>query len=485
MVSVAHYKDSILSIKTNSHSSNRVDSERFDYYLREETKLLKHWFDESLFVEEGLEAGSEIEFFILNRQYTPEPQNVALVNTVSCSQLVTECGAAQLEINSSHYPLTLDCLTRLHENILSVWQKTNDVARLNQYQLALIGSIPESDGFHNKISYLTSLKRYQLMNDHVSALRKGRPFTLELEGHEKLVLHQPISMCLGGLISSLQLHLKVPISQSVRYYNTTQAISAPMLALCANSPYFNGQDIWSETRICLYEQLFTMNNRRAGSRPVDSFGEKYLSDSFFDLFKENLGHYPRLLTEISPDLPIEQMFHVRRQNGTIYRWNRPVIDFCNHQPHLRIEHRGPSTGPTMIDMISNAAFFYGIVNYFANEPTPIEHLLAFQDAKHNFYQAARHGLNAHLTWFAGRKITAHDLLKELVPLARKGLLLLNIATDNIDYYLNIIEQRLVLKQNGAIWQRAFIEKHGKDFSSMLEVYVQNQNEDIPVANWKI
>lgn len=485
MVSVAHDKDFILSIKASDLPSNRVDAEQFDHALREETRLLKNWFDELLFVEEGLEAGSEIEFFILNRQYMPEPQNLVFVDEVFCPQLVTECGAAQLEINSSHHHLTLDCFTQLHQNILNVWQKTSDIARLHQCQLALIGSIPISDYLHNKISYLTNAKRYQLMNEHVAALRKDRPFTIELNGHEQLVLHQPISMCLGGLISSLQLHLKVPLSQSVRYYNTVQAISAPMLALCANSPYFNGQDIWSETRIFLYEQLFLMHDDSHCLRQVDSFGEKYVSHSLFELFEQNLSHHPRLLTEISPDLQMEQMFHVRRQNGTIYRWNRPVIDFCNHQPHLRIEHRAPSTGPTMTDMISNAAFFYGIVNYFAHEHTSVEHLLPFQYAKHNFYQAARHGLQANLTWFAGRKITACELLKELVPLARKGLLLLNIATDDIACYLNIIEQRLVLNQNGAIWQRAFIEKYGKDFSSMLEVYVQNQNEDIPVANWKV
>ena len=72
-----------------------------------------------------------------------------------------------------------------------------------------------------------------------------------------------------------------------------------------------------------------------------------------------------------------------------------------------------------------------------------------------------------------------------MPLARKGLLQLKIATDDVDYYLNIIDQRVVLRQNGAIWQRAFIGKYGKDFAGMLEAYVQNQNEEIPISNWKI
>ncbi|MDP3561237.1 MAG: hypothetical protein Q8R83_03560 [Legionellaceae bacterium] len=474
-----------MNIKASHIDTNRVDSELFDTYLREETRLLKNWFDNKLFVEEGLEVGSEIEFFILNPRYKLELKNIAFVDQVSCAQLVTECGAAQLEINSSHYNLTLDCLTRLHQNILNLWQKAYDGARNNEYHLALIGSMPVADDLHNKICYLTKLKRYELMNENVGKILRRNPFSITLDGHEHLELHEPISMCLGGLISSLQLHLKVPLSQSVRYYNTTQAISAPMLALCANSPYFNGQDIWSETRICLYEQLFLINKGADGLKHVDSFGKKYLSSSLFELFEQNLGHSPRLLPEVSPSLPMDKMFHVRRQNGTIYRWNRPVIDFVNQKPHLRIEHRGPSTGPTIIDMIANAAFFYGIVNYFVNQSTPIERLLDFECAKGNFYQAARFGLEAQLTWFDGRTLAACDLLKELVPLASKGLLLLNIAKSDVDYYLNIIEQRLISRQNGAVWQQKFIEKYGKDFSNMLQAYVQNQNNDIPVSNWKI
>lgn len=477
--------DYILSVKINPLSVNQINPEEFDRRLLQETQLLKNWFDDAVFVEEELEAGSETEFFILNQHYDLEPQNIALVNKLSCPQLVTECGAAQLEINSSHHPLTLNCLTQLHQNILKIWKKAENIAHHSNCHLALIGSLPTANNFYNTNSYLTNSKRYQLMSERVATYRRGENFSMILEGREQLTLDNPLAMCLGGLISSFQLHLKVPLSQSVKYYNITQAISAPMLALCANSPYFSGQDVWSETRICLYEQLFLMKRHVRYSDHVDSFGDNYLSHSLFELFEQNLKHYPRLLTEISPDLPIEQMFHVRRLNGTIYRWNRPVIDFCNHQAHLRIEHRGPSTGPTVTDMISNAAFFYGIVHYFASEAIPIEQLLIFQHAKHNFYQAARHGLDAQLTWFSGRQVYVCDLLQELLPLARKGLLRLNMAIEDIDYYLHIIQQRLCLKQNGASWQRAFVGKYGKDFPNMLKAYVQNQNEDIPVSNWKI
>jgi hypothetical protein len=40
--------------------------------------------------------------------------------------------------------------------------------------------------------------------------------------------------------------------------------------------------------------------------------------------------------------------HLRLHNGTIWRWNRPLLGFeANGTPHLRIEHRVMPAGPSI------------------------------------------------------------------------------------------------------------------------------------------
>lgn len=46
----------------------------------------------------------------------------------------------------------------------------------------------------------------------------------------------------------------------------------------------------------------------------------------------------------------------------MWRWVRPLIGFdFDGQLHLRIEQRVPSAGPTLVDCVANAAFYYGMV----------------------------------------------------------------------------------------------------------------------------
>jgi hypothetical protein len=48
---------------------------------------------------------------------------------------------------------------------------------------------------------------------------------------------------------------------------------------------------------------------------------------------------------------------MRLHNGTIYRWNRPIYDIVGDQPHLRVENRILPAGPTVVDILANAAFY--------------------------------------------------------------------------------------------------------------------------------
>ena len=62
---------------------------------------------------------------------------------------------------------------------------------------------------------------------------------------------------------------------------------------------------------------------------------------------------------------------LRLHNGTVWRWNRPVYDVQAGCPQLRIENRVLPSGPTAVDMVANAAFYYGLVRAIVDsDPAP-------------------------------------------------------------------------------------------------------------------
>ena len=91
--------------------------------------------------------------------------------------------------------------------------------------------------------------------------------------------------------------------------------------------------------------------------------------------------------------------------------------------HLRIEMRALPAGPTVIDMLANAAFLIGLSLWLAGQDQQWTYALPFERADHGFYRAAQHGLLAQLSWPAGhrdqtRTLPAAKLVAELVPAAR-------------------------------------------------------------------
>jgi len=143
---------------------------------------------------------------------------------------------------------------------------------------------------------------------------------------------------------------------------------------------------------------------------------------------------------------------LRIHNGTIWPWNRACYGITNGRPHLRIENRALPSGPTTADEIANAAFFAGLMHSVGQEYGEIARLMSFDEAKGNFYRAARHGLNAQFNWVDGISHSASVLiLKHLLPLARQGLKKCGVDLLDIQYYLGIIEERVRSGQTGSQW----------------------------------
>jgi hypothetical protein len=141
---------------------------------------------------------------------------------------------------------------------------------------------------------------------------------------------------------------------------------------------------------------------------------------------------------------------------------------------------------TIADMIANAAMFYGLMQALMTAEVPPEQQLPFAVARDNFYAAAQHGLDAHVTWLNDKRSSVqHLLLDQLLPMARQGLEQLEIDRDDISRYLGIIEARARTGQTGTSWQRAYVERNGNDLAAMTHAYYEHQEKGAPVHEWEI
>jgi CBS domain-containing protein len=121
--------------------------------------------------------------------------------------------------------------------------------------------------------------------------------------------------------------------------------------------------------------------------------------------------------------------------------------------------------------------------------------LSFDNAKENFFAAARHGLNARLKWLDGKSISATSLiLNELLPLARAGLKDARVDSSDIDKYFGVLEERVRSGQTGAQWMLdslVSVKRHmGHEPNDMrtrilTSTILARQKENKPVHEWKL
>jgi CBS domain-containing protein len=183
---------------------------------------------------------------------------------------------------------------------------------------------------------------------------------------------------------------------------------------------------------------------------------------------------------------------LRLHNGTVYRWNRPCYGVHNNVPHLRIENRVIPSGPTVLDEIANAAFFYGMMLGMTESVKDIREYLPFADVKANFLAAARDGIRAQMNWFNDTHLPAKELiLQQLLPLAREGLQEAGINQDDIDRYLGVLQDRVNKRRTGARWVLESLETMGEHgtldqrLRSVVSSMVNQQSSGKPICEWDL
>ncbi|MDH5648568.1 MAG: glutamate-cysteine ligase family protein [Gammaproteobacteria bacterium] len=457
----------------------------FEARLRQETRLLQQYFETQRFADEPLVGGFELEVWLMDRACQASPRNEEFLAALNSDKVFPELARFNVELNGDPQRLSGKALSKMHQELRQTWKQCTQTADKLAIDLIAVGILPTLKEQQLVLANMSPMTRYRALNEQVRRMRQGNPLKLDIQGVEQLkTYHEDVMM--ESAATSFQLHLQVPQRLAAPALNIATILSAPMVAVSANSPFLFGHDLWDETRIPVFEQAVSVCLTEVCLDARVTFGNGYAKHTLMELFNENLERYAVLLPEtLDPDPA--SFSHLRLHNGTIWRWNRPLVGFeSDGTPHLRIEHRVMAAGPSLIDTTANAAFFYGLMQMMLQLNPPAETQLHFSEARRNFYRAAQKGLRSHIRWLNGNEVAMTTLLLEqLLPLARQGLEQLEIDRHDRETYLELIEARVRTQQNGSAWQRAYAKQHGRNMQQLTAAYLENQKSGKPVHEWKL
>ncbi|HEU4510004.1 MAG TPA: CBS domain-containing protein [Pyrinomonadaceae bacterium] len=451
-------------------------------------------------IESGVKrVGAEQEMFLIDQYLRPAPVSLEVLKHTNDPRLTTEIARFNLEANLTPLELVNNCFSRMEQELAELIGLVRTGAATQNADVLLSGILPTLQKSDLTLENLTPTPRYHELNRGVIRMRGG-PLSIYIKGLDELHLtHDNIMM--ESCNTSFQVHFQSNAKDFANHYNIAQAITAPVLAVAVNSPLLFGQRLWQETRVALFQHSTDERSRTqlARNQPTRvSFGDGWLRNSVVELFHDQITRFrPIMITQ-----PDENPFAVlargetpllsalRLHNGTVWRWNRACYGVANGVAHLRIENRALPSGPTVADEIANAAFFTGLMVAIPEAYGEIAKRMDFDTAKMNFFRAARHGLDAHFQWIDGQNHTASSLiLDHLLPLARQGLRSSQVASEDVDKYLGIVEERARTRQTGAGWimksLSAMESSTSKDARQrkLTSAMLANQKEGQPIHRW--
>jgi hypothetical protein len=445
----------------SAFSVSQQDRRAYREKVRSCLDVFARMLRESRFDTEPRQVGLEIELNLIDELGLPSMKNTEVLGAIAEPSWASELGQFNLEINVPPRPLAGDALAQLEQGVAGSLDHAGARARQAGSHLVMIGILPtlgESDVGEHAMS---PNPRYRLLNEQIFAAR-GEEMRISIDGVERLLTHID-SITPEAACTSVQCHLQVSPEWFGSYWNAAQAIAGVQVAVAANSPFLFGRELWRETRLILFEQATDtrpVELKHQGVRPRVWFGERWIT-SVFDLFEENLRYFPALLPLCDDEDPVAaldlgeapQLAELTLHNGTIYRWNRPVYAVDDGLPHLRVENRVLPAGPTVTDIMANAAFYCGLVRSLAEAERPVWTQMSFKAAADNLTEGAKHGIDAKLYWPGLGEVPVTELvLRRLLPMAFDGLERWGVDPADAKRLLGIIEQRCLYGRTGATWQ---------------------------------
>lgn len=487
-----------MGIEVKREQFTEADYAQFSLRLHENLNALRELLARPGVGDLPPSIGVEVEMHLVDSQGQPACVSQDVLRRTQDPRCTLEIDAFNFEINSSPLPLAGRPFEQLERELGELLAKVRGAASESGARVLLAGTLPTLTVEQLRGSILSDSPRYRAMSRALRD-RRGGPFAINISGRESL--HAECDdLTLEGANASLQVHLLASPGNFASFYNAAQIAAGPLLAVTGNAPYFDGKCLWEESRIALFKQATDVRaDEQARMRmPARvSLGHGFIHDPLF-LFEENVAMFEPLLPVVSARdsvAGVPALDELRLHQGTVWNWNRAVYDPALGG-HLRLEHRVIASGPTRADMLANAAFTLGLTLGIAPQVTGWLPGFPFAYAERNLYRAAKHGLEAELSWPASKAPSprirnARELVVSLLPLAQAALVQHGVDASEAAALLSIIRQRAVTGRTGATAQRRLVERYEKDLgraealARMVEDYLALSQSEVPVHAWSL
>ena len=471
---------------------------RFTKALLDDVIALERLIAEERFETGIRRIGAEQEMFLVGPRHEPAMTAPEVLSHIDDPRVTTELARFNLECNLSPLVFGGGCLREMEEELHEVLGIVREAAQKEDTDYVLTGCLPTLSGAHLTLANMTPNPRYFELNRVMSRLRGGQ-FHVLIKGIDQLEATYDTVM-LESCNASFQVHFQVEPSEFAKLYNLSQVVAAPVLAAAVNSPVLLRRRLWAETRIAVFERSVDTRSaaqQNRGNRPRVHFGDDWVRESILEIFREDIARFPVVIAGDLDDDPVRMVAEgktppltaLRLHNSTVYRWNRPCYGIMDGVPHLRIENRVLPSGPTVIDEVANAAFFFGLMAALG-EQDAVETRMPFDDARTNFFAAARHGMDSRFHWLDGKQAGARELiLGELLPLACEGLRMNQVDEVDINRYLGVLRDRVDRGQTGARWVKTSLAAIGEEgtpdqrFRQLTASMREHQLTGEPVHTW--
>ena len=486
-----------------------ADHLRYKQRLDHQLSVLRQVLVRPDFDRKARSIGTELELSVIDAEGRACAISEDLVREADTSAITPEMGAFDIELSTPPAPLAGKPFSALGESMRRTVKQIRALAARHGARVVPISILPTLRVEDLSTDAITERPRYRALARGMTAARDAA-FEISIEGEDRLLFSAQDGVGMRAANTAFQVHLSTTPEEFAPLFNAALLLCAPVLAAAANSPTFLGKRLWDETRVALFKQSGgdrpTALDGDTALPPRVNFGNGWVREGAHELFLESVTlHLPLLpacseldeatrAAERAGALP--KLHELRLHHGTVWSWNRPVYDPDNGGS-LRIELRALPAGPSYEDMLANAGFLVGAMLGIRDRTPELISALPFVLAKQNFFQAAQHGLDAALIWPKGsnqahEERSARDVLLELIPVARDGLLAAGVESGESTHYLDVFEARVRSGQTGAVWQRRALSQlqaqglSGYDaLTALLDRYIAGFESQKPVHAWPL
>jgi len=491
-----------MGLAIDRESFDEGDQRRFAERLRDGLAALRALLARPGFGEGPATIGAEVELSLVGDDERPRPVNEAVIAASGDPRLAVEIDRFNLECNSRPVALAGRPFEALGAELADALGGIERAAARHAAHPVLVGILPTVRAADLGPQAMTDTARFRVLDAAIRRLRE-RDFRLCIVGEDRLdTLCEDTTA--EGANTSLQLHLRVAPRAFAATHAAAQIATAPALAAAGNSPLFLGCRLWEETRIALFKQAVDERGELDESwRPAArvSFGHGWVREGAHELFAESVALHPPLLPVCGGEDAlatvqaggVPRLEELRLHHGTVWRWNRAIYDPADGG-HLRIELRALPAGPTLADMLANAAFLLGLTLALRADAEWMLPAFPFEYAHRNFYRAAQQGLDATLLWPvreapSPQPVRAGELIARLLPKAHAGLVAAGVEDAEAARWLAIVGARAASGRTGARWQRRALARlergcsRDEALAALLARYRAEAARGRPVHEW--